>query len=250
MVRATVSNIGSGDAAATSTEFRFDDGTLLGSADTPAIAAGSSATVEVGWDTRGQNGEHVIEASADASTAVAEASEGNNRGRLSLTVRGNKVENGSFEQPADEGEGPAAWQGSSTAAGSTGWSETGSDGARAVTITGTGKSVVLHGLPAWSSAPIAVSPGQRLSLSLDVASQGLSSAPSVGVAWLDATGGLLSSVTALTAPLKSSGFVTLEKALSVPAGVSGLRIVLYGFSATDLATRGTVTFDNVGLYEE
>jgi hypothetical protein len=42
----------------------------------------------------------------------------------------------------------------------------------------------------------------------------------------------------------------LEQALTVPDGVTSLRIVLSGFSPTDLATAGSVTFDDVGLYAQ
>jgi hypothetical protein len=37
---------------------------------------------------------------------------------------------------------------------------------------------------------------------------------------------------------------------SVPEGVVEMRVVLAGFAPTDLRTRGTVTFDEVGLYAE
>jgi hypothetical protein len=36
--------------------------------------------------------------------------------------------------------------------------------------------------------------------------------------------------------------------VTVPAGVAKVRVVLAGFSPLDPATRGTVTFDAVGLF--
>jgi hypothetical protein len=89
-----------------------------------------------------------------------------------------------------------------------------------------------------------------LTLTLDVSTAGSSSAPSVGLAYLGAAGQVLSSVTVLTAPLTSSGFAALEKTFTVPAGVASMRIVLAGFSPTDSRTRGTVTFDDIGLFGE
>lgn len=54
----------------------------------------------------------------------------------------------------------------------------------------------------------------------------------------------------LTAPLTTSGFATLEQTVTIPAGVARIRVVLVGFAATDTNTSGTVTFDDVGLFEE
>lgn len=263
MVSATVSNTGNGAAGASTTEFRLQDGTLLGTATTPALAAGASATVQVGWDTRGLNGEHVVSARADAGSTVTESAEGNNVGQLTVTIKGNKVENGSFEQPNEEGSAPEAWQASSTGAGSSSWSDEGgsdpdadgdgdgsADGGHAVTITGSGRSAALYGLPTWTSAPISVTAGELLTLTADVQTTGMSSAPTVGLAYLGQAGELLQTVKVLTAPLTSDGFTALEQTITVPAGVTSVRVVLAGFAPTDTRTNGTVTFDDIGLYEE
>jgi hypothetical protein len=37
--------------------------------------------------------------------------------------------------------------------------------------------------------------------------------------------------------------------VTIPAGVANVRVVLKGFAATDTATQGTVTFDEVGLFD-
>jgi hypothetical protein len=52
----------------------------------------------------------------------------------------------------------------------------------------------------------------------------------------------------VTTPLTSVGFSTLEQSVTIPAGVATVRVVLTGFAPTDLATAGTVTFDDVGLF--
>ena len=150
---ATVTNAGDGDAAASQTEFTLSDGTSLGTAETGALAAGASTTVSIGWDTRGRNGDHVITATADVAEAVAESVEDNNLGELTVTVRGNKVRNGSFEQPNSAGTGPDGWSGNSTSAGTTSWSEGGCDGERSATITGTGGSAVLGGVASFQPTP-------------------------------------------------------------------------------------------------
>jgi hypothetical protein len=53
---------------------------------------------------------------------------------------------------------------------------------------------------------------------------------------------------ALTVPLATDGFATLERAVTFPAGVAEVRVVLRGFAPTDTRTSGSVTFDDVGLY--
>jgi hypothetical protein len=249
-VSAVITNAGDGDAAASQTELRLEDGTVIGVLDTPALAAGVSETVATTWDTRGLNGDHVITATADLGAAVTESDEQNNLGTLEVTIRGNKVQNGSFEEASEDGSAPAGWDGSSTDAGTASYAEGGSHGERAVSISGTGKNVALHGVPTWTSAPIAVSAGDVLSLRGSVKADGLSSAPSIGLAYLGAAGEVLDTVTVATAAVRTDGFAVLDELVTVPAGVAGVRVVLGGFAATDLRTRGTVTFDDVGLYAE
>lgn len=244
-VTATVANQGTADAAASTSSFAVD-GAPLGTVATGTVPAGGTANVSIDWATGGIKGDHVLGATADSAGVVAESAEGNNAATLTVSVKGNKVTNGSFEQADSAGTGPEAWQGSSTGAGATGWSQN-SDGDRSASMTGTGQSALLLGVPTWTSAPIAVTPGESLTLSVDVASVGLSSAPSVGLAYLGSAGQILSVVTLISVPTATSGFTTLHQALTVPANVAQLRIVLTGFAPTDLRTSGTVTFDNVRL---
>jgi hypothetical protein len=245
---ATISNQGDGEAGPSSTEFVLDDSDVLGLVDTPAIPAGGSAQVSVNWDTRGVSGEHRITATADATGAVGESVETNNVGVLTVTVRGNKVENGSFEQPDDSGSGPAGWTPSETEAGRTSWSDDGSDGSKAAKITGTGGSVLLAGAPGWSSDPIEVVPGEVLELVTSVRTTGTSSPASAGLAFLGEAGQVLDTLEVLTAPLSTGGFVTLDRSVTIPAGVVEVRVILSGFAPTDTSTSGTVIFDDVGLF--
>jgi hypothetical protein len=231
-IDATITNNGGSGAPASKTEFRLNDGTVIGLVDTPAVAAGGSATIQVGWNTRGANGDYVITATADQAASVAELNESNNSSNLSVTVRGNKVQNQSFEQANSSGNAPESWQGSSTGSGTTTYNQgsgSASDGSDSVSITGTGGSALVSGVATWTSAPIAVSPGELLELAVDVKSVGLSSAPQVSVAYLGAAGQVLNTVKVLTAPLTTSGaFKTLSQTLVVPANVTSLRIVLAG----------------------
>ncbi|MGH2676512.1 MAG: hypothetical protein ACRDH1_14005, partial [Actinomycetota bacterium] len=205
--------------------------------------------VSIDWNTAGVKGEHTIRVTADAGGTVEERAETNNVGVLTVTVRGNKVTNGSFEQ-AGTGDEPEGWTGSDISAGQTSYSDdAGTDGSSAVTITGTGGSVLVGGVPGWTSDPIEVTPGEVLDLVASVRTDGASSAPAIGLAFIGSAGQVLDTVRVATAPLTTAGFATVEDTITIPAGVSKVRVRLLGFSATDTGTSGTVVFDDVGLYE-
>ncbi|MDQ3778508.1 MAG: immune inhibitor A, partial [Actinomycetota bacterium] len=247
-VTATVHNAGPGAAPASKTEFLLDGTSVLGTASTPALAKGQSAQVSVLWDTRNVKGEHTIRATADKPGAVAEENEGNNSGTLTVTVQGNKVANGSFEQQTAAGQ-PEAWSGESTGAGSASSTSTGgTDGSHAVQLQGNGGNAATSGSPTWKSAPFAVQAGEVYDVTAAVKSNGLSSAPSLGLVYLGAAGQVLDTVKVLTAPLQTDGFSALERSVTIPPLVTQVRVVLTGFAPADVATRGTITFDDVGVY--
>jgi hypothetical protein len=244
---ATVTNDGDIAAPATQTQFLLDGTTVLGNVSTPALGAGESASVWVDWNTRHQQGDHVVRATADGANTVIESDESDNAREVSIHVRGNQVRNGSFESGASS---PDNWSGSSTSAGTSSWSNGGTDGLKSASATGNGGNAAIYGSPTWTSDAIAVAPGQTLQLATDVRSAGLSSAPTAGLVYLDSIGQVLGTVRLLTAPLQTQGFITLEQAVTVPPGVAQVRVVLTGFASTDVATAGTVTFDDVGLFTQ
>jgi hypothetical protein len=247
VITATIANEGDGEAGATTTGFTLDGQTGLGTAETPTIPAGGSAQVSVSWNTAGVKGDHTVRAAADSAGVLDEPDETNNAGLLTVSVKGNKVQNGSFERGSPE-EGPEGWTSTSTAAGQTSWSQDGEGESMGATITGTGKSVLLAGAPSWASAPVAVVPGEVLDLVVSVKTTNMSSAPGVELAYLGPAGLVLDTVRSLAAPLATDGFATLERAVTIPAGVTNVRVVLTGFAPTDTRTSGTATFDHVGLY--
>ncbi|HEX7255721.1 MAG TPA: CARDB domain-containing protein, partial [Gaiellaceae bacterium] len=247
-ITATVSNAGPGRAGASKTEFLLDGTTVLGVIDTPALAAGASAQVSLAWNPRKLKGEHQLRATADKPGAIAEENEGNNAATLTVTVHGNHVENGDFEQQTAAGE-PEAWSAESTGAGTASSSSGGgTDGSHAAQMSGNGGSAALSGSPTWTSAPFAVEAGKVYDVSAAVKASGLSSAPSLGLIYLGAAGQVLDTVKVLTGPLQTDGFSVLEQSVTIPPLVMQVRVVLTGFAPTDLATRGTVTFDDVGVY--
>ena len=252
IVRATITNQGNAPAGESDTKFLLDGIEMAGSpVRTAALAPHAFAQVELVWDTRGLSGDHIITVTADSGEEVTESEEGNNSGTLAVSVRGNKVSNGDFSQANAANSGPQAWSSQSTGAGTTSYSSSGgTDGSAAAVITGTGGSVALAGMPTWTSDPITVTPGQVLSLRASVSSSGLSSAPAVGLAYLGPAGELLNTVRLLEVPRVTSGFTTLEQLVTLPPGVAQVRVVLIGFSPSDLRTAGTVTFDDIGLFEE
>ena len=247
-ITATVTNAGAGSAGASKTEFLLDGTTVIGLVDTAAIAAGSSSAVSVQWDTRAVSGEHSIRVTADKTGAVNESNETNNSSTLAVTVQGNKVKNGSFEQANSNNSGPDGWSGSSSGAGTTSWNQGGSEGMKSVSITGNGGNTALSGSPSWTSDPVAVSAGESLALAVSVRAVDASSSAAAGLAFVGTAGQVLNTVTLITTPLSTSGFVRLEQVVTIPQGVTQVRVKLLGFSATDLATRGSIVFDEVGLF--
>jgi hypothetical protein len=248
-ITATVSNSSSVAAGSSRTRFVLDGATLLGEMPTEGIGPNASRSVSIQWDTRSVKGQHSIVVSADVLDAVAESNEGNNTSTLTVTVQGNKVKNGSFEEPSSSGSGPDAWSGSSTGAGSATWSDGGSDGAKSAGASGNGGNAAVSGSPSWTSDPIAVTPGEVLTLVVSVQSQA-SSAASAGLVYLGAAGNVLQTVNLITAPLSTTGFAKLQQLVTIPAGVTQVRVTLSGFAPTDTRTSGTVKFDEVGLYGE
>jgi M6 family metalloprotease-like protein len=250
-IKATVENLGAADAPASVTAFMLDDAALAnGSVATPAIPAGTSAVVTLAWDTRGVKGDHVIGVTADADEAVAEADEADNAATLDVTVRGNKVQNGSFEQSNEAGTAPANWTAKDTSAGSTTYGKDGTDGSFAAGAKGNGGNATLAGSPTWTSDPVTVAPGELLTLQVSVTSLKASSAASAGLAYLSAAGDVLKTVQLISVPLTTTGTQVLTNTVTLPPGVAAVRVVLTGFAPTDLTTGGTVVFDDVGLFGE
>ena len=190
------------------------------------------------WKPKGLKGEHTIRATADAPNVVVEEIEGNNAGTLTVTVKGNKVAERRLRaadgrRPAGELVAARARRPGAASSSSTG----GTDGSHAAQMKGTGGNAAVAGSPTWTSAPIAVTGGETYDLTAAVKASGMSSAPSLGVVYLNGTGQVVQTLKVLTAPLSTSGFTTLEKAVTVPIGVAQVRITLAAFAPTDLARR-------------
>jgi immune inhibitor A len=247
---ATVSNNGSARAAASKTKFVLDGSTAIATVDTAAIPAGGSATVSTPWSTRGVKGDHVITVTADSAGTVSETNESNNSSTLAVSIKGNKVENGSFDQPNDSGSAPSGWSGSNTSAGTTSYGSGGTEGSNAASASGNGGNAATGGSPSWSSSTFPVAAGELLDVSAAVQTSSLSSAPSLGLTFIGPAGNVIGSVKALTAPLTTIGFTTLSQTVPVPLGAAQARIVLTAFAPTDTHTAGTVTFDDVGVFSQ
>jgi immune inhibitor A len=247
-VTATVRNAGPGSAPASKTEFLLNGTTVLGLVDTPALGAGQSAQVNVQWTPDNGTREHVIRATADKPGSILEEIEGNNWGQRTFIVHGNRLSNGDFEQQTASGT-PESWSGQSTGAGTASSSSNGgTDGSHAAQMKGNGGNAGTSGSPTWTSTPFAVHAGDVYDVTAAVKADGLSSTPSLGLVYLGAAGQVLDTVKVLTAPLQTDGFRVLEQSVTIPPLVAEVRVVLTGFAPTDLATRGTVTFDDVGVF--
>ena len=233
---ATVHNIGTAGAANVAVRFQAD-GTAIGPDQIIAsVPAGGTGTAKILWDVRHLQGDHTITVTADPTNAITEMREDNNTASRTVTVRGNRVRNGSFETATASGQ-PDGW----TAQGGTTYNSgpaTASDGTRSVSVTGNG----LTG-GTWTSSPITVTAGETITVGVTVIASSSSSAPTLSVNLLGSAG-----IVQSTAALASGATKTLSGTLAIPAGITQVSITLGGFSATDLAPRGTVTFDDVTVY--
>lgn len=243
VLTATVANRGGGDADGVVVEFR-DGETVLGRTAPVSVAKDGSAAVSLTWDTRAVKGDHVITAVVDPANTVAESDERNNTASRTVTIRGNKVDNGSFESSSD-GAKPDGWSGSGS---STSYDRSGahaSDGKAALGVTGGGS--VTSG-PAWTSSPIDVTPGHAYDLAMTVATTESPSPPSLSVSYLDSAGtvvgtaiGIATALTGDTAAKDVIGHIV------IPSGVSQVRLNLTGFAAGDAGPQGTVWFDDIWM---
>jgi subtilisin family serine protease len=222
---ATIANNGNGGAPPTRTEFLLDGTTVLGLVETPAIPAGGTASVSVQWDTRGVQGEHVITVTADKASEAIETNETNNAATYTVTVQGNKVKNGSFEQ-SSSGTAPDNWSSS----GETGYGQGGSDGEKSVTTGPTGS---------WLSDAIDVEPGRSYDFVVDATGAG----GTVTLEQLSAAGAVVGTLALPVAASPLGVFNTVMGTLTIADGVAQVRVRLAG------SLTGTAGFDKVELWE-
>lgn len=168
---------------------------------------------------------------------------------ITYTVQRNHVRNGSFESDEDANSRPDGWSGRSTRAGTASYSGGGCHAQMGVAMIGTGGSAAKYGFPTWTSGVIAVTSQTLMDLQLCVRANDASSPGRVMLVYLGLGGNVLDIVTVLTTPLKTVGFEKFERAVTIPNAVYKVRVLLAGFLPTDVATAGTVSFDDVGLFE-
>jgi hypothetical protein len=138
------------DSDADGVVVEFRDGQLVVGRTSPvSVPAGVSLT----WDTRGVNGDRVVAAVVDPDDAIVESDEDNNIVSRTVTIRGNKVTNGSFETSSDDNS-PDGWTGS----GSTSYDTSGPHAREGTDAVGVRSAGAPTGSGSWASAPIAVSP--------------------------------------------------------------------------------------------
>jgi hypothetical protein len=209
-ITATVHNVGTDSASNVAIRFS-DNGTQIGSDQViAAIAAAGTGTASVVWNTKGLKGDHTLAVTADPANAVREADETNNSASRIVTIKGNKVQNGTFQASAS-GTKPDNWSPS----GSTSYAQA-SDGNRSVTA-GPGGS--------WTSDAIAVTSGATYGLGVDVAGSG-----SVQIEELSALGKVLATLSSVTS-------------FNALADVTAVRVRLVG------GLVGTTTFDNARMWD-
>jgi hypothetical protein len=227
-ITAAIHNAGALAASGVAVRFAVD-GKQVGSDQTIAsIPDGGMGTASVPWSlTKVSKGDHTVTVTVDPLDAIVESNEANNSASRTVTVKGNKVTNGSFESSSN-GSAPDAW----TSSGSTSYAGGGSDGSQSVSASAGGS---------WLSAPIAVEPGKSYGFAVDVSGAG----GTVSVQQLSALGTVLSTATQTLAGTGALGiFRTTLGDVTAAAGVSEVRIKL---SASLVGMSG---FDDVWLWEQ
>lgn len=238
----TVSNTGTAAASGVVVEL-FDGTTSIGSTAPVDLAAGATTTVTTLWDTRGINGERTLRAVVDPGNTVPERDESDNTLVRTVTIRGNRVVNGSYEASVG-GATPEGW----TSSGSTTYDTSGAhatDGTDAVGLSG--------GLTpgSWASDPVEVAAGSTYSLAMSAAG----GSPTLSATFLDGTGAVVSKIASLdvvVGTLDSSvsaveGSVSkISGTLTVPAGAT--RLVLTATAPPTLPAGATLWLDDVWVW--
>lgn len=239
VLTATVAHSGPSDL--TGMVVRFRDGeTVIGETAPVTVAAGATRKVSLTWDTRATNGDRVVTATVDPHGTIAESDERNNSLARTITIRGNKVTNGSFEE-SPAGGSPSGWSSSGTGATYDTTGAHSSDGADAVGLT----SNTLPGAT-WTSAAIPVTAGRSYDLAL--ASAG-SLTPGVRVSYLDTVGTVLGEAAGVTLQVaRTATGQQLLGRITVPDGTSHLRLSLSAPPATALTGKEIVWVDDVWLW--
>jgi len=209
-ITATVHNVGTDSASNIAIRFT-DNGAQIGADQViAAIAAGATGAASVVWNTKGLKGDRTIAVTADPANTLRETDETNNSASRVVTIKGNKVQNGTFQASAS-GTKPDSW----TPSGSTSYPQA-SDGNRSVTA-GPGGS--------WTSDAIAVATGAAYGMAVDVTGGG-----SVQIEQLSALGKVLATLSSVTS------FTAL-------ADVTAVRVKLVG------GLVGTTSFDNARMWD-
>lgn len=212
-ITATVRNVGKADATNVAVRFTVDGQPIATDQVIASLAADGSGTAMATWVVKHEDGTHTLAVVADPANAIAESNEANNAVQATVTVRGNKVRNGSFEESSD-GRTPDHWSSS----GDTEYRERDAEGSRSVSAAGPTAS--------WTSDAIAVEAGKTYGIAVDVAGGGTVAIQQISE--LGAVLGTLSGVTQFTA-----GTDVAQVKVVLTGGLSGIAI-----------------FDNVRMWEE
>ena len=248
-VSVTVTNSGAAAASGVTVEL-FDGTTSVGTTAPVTLAAGATSTVPLVWDTRGIKGDRALKAVVDPRNTVTETSESDNTLTRTVTIKGNRVENGSYEASAD-GTAPNAWTGS----GSTSYDTSGgyaTDGTDAVGLAG--------GLTpgSWATGPVSVTAGDTYAFAMSAAG----GTPGLSATFLDTAGNVVSKIASVDvvvskidssvskidgAVSKIDGSVSkISGTLSAPAGAS--RLVLTAKAPATLPAGATLWLDDVWVW--
>lgn len=241
VLTAAVANSGPSELNGVVVEFRDGD-TLLGRTAPTSVAGGATQDVSLIWDSRGVKGDRVITAVVDPDGSIPESNESNNELARTITVRGNKVTNGSFEQ-SSTGSAPDGWTGTGSGASYNQTGEHSTDGTDAVGIT---RSLTTDGT--WSSDAIKVTAGESYSLAMNMKPAATDLVPQLNVTYLDSTGSIVGAPLTITTDGATTAKPLAIGRLTVPTGVSQLRLTLGTATPSTLASPQTAWVDDIWMW--
>jgi hypothetical protein len=237
-----IANIGSRTARNIGVRFAVDGVTQGADRVIASLGPGAFADVTISYATHDRPGTHTAVVTVDPTNAIRESDETNNAGKVTFYVRGNKVRNGSFEQPSTTAPSqPADW----TPSGNVIWDKTGKYATDGLAAAG----VIAGALPgqagSWVSAAIPVVAGAAYDISATVASGGTAANPRLVVSALGTAGTAAAPILALTQLVPLGTIQTLTGLVTIPAGVSAVVIEL----RDEVDTNTRVYFDKIGFFE-
>ncbi len=242
-ITARVANIGYRGATNVKVRFAVDGATQGADQTIASLPAGASANVSIDWSSQGKPGTHTARVTVDPQNAIRESDETNNAGTATFFIKGNKVQNSSFEQTSTSNPSqPANWTPSGTG---TRYDVSGGHAADGFAAAGIVAGAVPGQAGKWTSDAIAVVAGAYYDVNATALTGGAAAHPQIVVTAVGTVNGVTGPLLTLTQLVPKNTVTELVGQVHIPAGVSQIVIEL----REELDSNLTIYYDKIGLYE-